>query len=123
MSFRKVLFVTMFFALAAFGIAQAQMKGQAEPAKAVPNGSSSMLVDSGGMTLYTYSPDSYGKSVCYAICAQRWPPFVGNAASRPVGNFTIITRDDGSKQWAYYGKPLYYWWGLPPNFSPRALRK
>lgn len=21
----------------------------------------------------------------------------------------MITRDDGSKQWAYKGKPVYYW--------------
>jgi predicted lipoprotein with Yx(FWY)xxD motif len=23
--------------------------------------------------------------------------------------YTIITRDDGAKQWAYKGKPLYLW--------------
>jgi predicted lipoprotein with Yx(FWY)xxD motif len=26
-----------------------------------------------------------------------------------VGKFTVITRDDGSAQWAYHGKPLYLW--------------
>jgi predicted lipoprotein with Yx(FWY)xxD motif len=25
------------------------------------------------------------------------------------GDFSIITRDDGSKQWALKGKPVYYW--------------
>jgi predicted lipoprotein with Yx(FWY)xxD motif len=26
-----------------------------------------------------------------------------------MGAWTVITRDDGSKQWAYKGKPLYAW--------------
>jgi predicted lipoprotein with Yx(FWY)xxD motif len=25
------------------------------------------------------------------------------------GEWTVITRDDGSKQWAYKSKPLYTW--------------
>jgi predicted lipoprotein with Yx(FWY)xxD motif len=25
------------------------------------------------------------------------------------GDYTVITRDDGKKQWAMKGKPLYYW--------------
>jgi predicted lipoprotein with Yx(FWY)xxD motif len=26
-----------------------------------------------------------------------------------MGDHTIITRDDGSKQWAYKSRPLYIW--------------
>lgn len=26
-----------------------------------------------------------------------------------VGQFTIVTRDDATKQWAYKGKALYYY--------------
>jgi predicted lipoprotein with Yx(FWY)xxD motif len=26
-----------------------------------------------------------------------------------LGDWAVITRDDGSKQWAYKGKPLYAW--------------
>jgi predicted lipoprotein with Yx(FWY)xxD motif len=29
--------------------------------------------------------------------------------AKPAGDYTVITRDDGSKQWAYKGKPLYSW--------------
>jgi len=25
------------------------------------------------------------------------------------GDWTVVARDDGSKQWAYKGKPLYTW--------------
>ncbi|MBS1215135.1 MAG: hypothetical protein H6R20_109, partial [Proteobacteria bacterium] len=27
----------------------------------------------------------------------------------PMGDYSIVTRDDGQKQWAYKGKPLYFW--------------
>ncbi|MCY1368458.1 Secreted repeat [compost metagenome] len=26
-----------------------------------------------------------------------------------MGGYTIIVREDGKKQWAYKGWPLYYW--------------
>ena len=29
------------------------------------------------------------------------------ADAKPMGDLTVITRDDGSKQWAFKGKPLY----------------
>jgi predicted lipoprotein with Yx(FWY)xxD motif len=31
------------------------------------------------------------------------------ADAKPSGDYTVITRDDGGKQWAYKGKPLYLW--------------
>jgi predicted lipoprotein with Yx(FWY)xxD motif len=34
---------------------------------------------------------------------------MASAADAGSGNWTIVTRDDGSKQWAYKGKPLYFW--------------
>jgi predicted lipoprotein with Yx(FWY)xxD motif len=27
----------------------------------------------------------------------------------PSGDYSIVTRDDGKKQWALKGKPLYFW--------------
>jgi hypothetical protein len=38
-----------------------------------------------------------------------WPPFMASADAHEMGTWTVITRDDGSKQWAYKGKPLYNW--------------
>lgn len=40
-------------------------------------------------------------------CVQAWPPVYASSESRPVGNFTIIQREDGRAQWAYDGYPLY----------------
>jgi predicted lipoprotein with Yx(FWY)xxD motif len=48
-----------------------------------------------------------GKSACNGPCAQNWPPLAVAANAKPMGDWTVVTRDDGSKQWAYKGKPLY----------------
>lgn len=70
-----------------------------------------VLTDSKGMTLYTFDKDPVGsgRSVCNGRCAAAWPPLMANADARASGPFTVITRDDGAKQWAYDGKPLYLW--------------
>lgn len=70
-----------------------------------------VLVDPNGMTLYTFDkdPSGAGRSVCVAQCAVNWPPLKAAADAKPVGEYTILTREDGSKQWAYKGRPLYTW--------------
>ena len=79
----------------------------AAPAK-VDNG---VYVGANGMTLYTFDRDATGsgKSACNGQCATAWPPLMAAAGASNSGEWTVITRDDGSKQWAYKGKPLYYW--------------
>lgn len=68
-----------------------------------------MLVDANGMTLYTFDKDTAGsgKSVCNGPCATLWPPVMANADDKPEGDMSVVTRDDGGKQWAYKGKPVY----------------
>jgi predicted lipoprotein with Yx(FWY)xxD motif len=70
-----------------------------------------VLVGPNGMTLYTFDKDpaGSGKSVCNGPCATNWPPLMASATDQASGDFTVITRDDGSKQWAVKGKPVYYW--------------
>ena len=70
-----------------------------------------VLTDSKGMTLYTFDKDPVGagRSVCNGRCAANWPPLMANADAKASGPFTVIARDDGAKQWAYDGKPLYLW--------------
>lgn len=70
-----------------------------------------MLVDSAGMTLYTFDKDAAGsgKSVCNGPCANNWPPLHATGSDQASGDWSVIVRDDGSKQWAYKGKPLYHW--------------
>jgi predicted lipoprotein with Yx(FWY)xxD motif len=61
-----------------------------------------------GKPLYTFARDSApGKSACNGACATAWPPLAAAADAKADGDWTVVTRDDGSKQWAYKGKPLY----------------
>lgn len=69
--------------------------------------SGGMLVDGNGMTLYTYDKDSTDKSACGGPCAAAWPPLKAPANAKAQSDFTVAEREDGSKQWAYKGKPLY----------------
>jgi predicted lipoprotein with Yx(FWY)xxD motif len=70
-----------------------------------------VLTNSAGMTLYTFDKDpaGAGKSACNGPCATNWPPLLAEDGASASGNYSIVTRDDGKKQWAYMGKPLYLW--------------
>jgi predicted lipoprotein with Yx(FWY)xxD motif len=81
---------------------------QTTPAKTADTSKGKALVDSKSMTLYTFDKDTAaGKSSCNGQCAVNWPPLMASAGAMPSGDWTIVTRDDGTKQWAYKGKPLY----------------
>lgn len=60
-----------------------------------------------GVRLYTYDRDRPGRSVCNANCVGPWPPVYAPAGARPVGEWTIVQREDGTRQWALNGKPVY----------------
>lgn len=76
----------------------------------------SYLTAYNGMTLYTYSKDSDGKSVCNGQCAINWPPYTVPSASAinipaniTSSNVGTITRSDGALQVTYKGAPLYFY--------------
>ncbi len=81
----------------------------AAPIKTGKSAKGKVLTNEQGMTLYTFAKDSKGKSACNGPCAANWPPLMAAADAKGGKGYTIITRDDGSKQWAYKGKPLYTW--------------
>jgi predicted lipoprotein with Yx(FWY)xxD motif len=97
------LFATLLIGSLLSGYSSMAMSSDAAPAK-MENGA---LVGPNGMTLYVFDKDTGGKSMCNGKCAENWPPFM--AKGDASGDFSVITRDDGSKQYAYKGKPLYYW--------------
>lgn len=70
------------------------------------------LVGPEGMSLYVFDKDTVGngKSVCNGKCASDWPPLAAADDSLAYGQYSVITRDEGTKQWAYSGAPLYYWY-------------
>jgi len=91
----------------AVSIAAVTAANAAPPFKACTTAKGPALTDAKGMSLYTFDKDSGGKSACNGPCATNWPVVKAEASDQPSGEYTIITRDDGSKQWAYKGKPLY----------------
>ena len=70
-----------------------------------------ILTGHNGMTIYVSDNDiaGSGKSVCNGACAANWPPMYAMDDDVASGDYTIITRDDGKKQWALKGKPLHFW--------------
>lgn len=80
-----------------------------QPSAAPAAASSGMLVNLAGMSLYVFDKDSDGKSVCNGECAVKWPPLIAGASDIASGDYGIVQRDDGRRQWAYKGKPLYLW--------------
>ncbi|MBU4198196.1 MAG: hypothetical protein KJ911_15760 [Alphaproteobacteria bacterium] len=81
----------------------------ADPARTGETAKGPALTNAQGMTLYTFDKDSDGKSVCNGPCAANWPPFAADADAQASGSYTVVIRDDGSRQWAYQGRPLYTW--------------
>lgn len=66
-----------------------------------------LLVDAKGMTLYTFDKDANNKSNCNDACLKAWPALVASADAKVAAPYSIVTRDDGIKQIALNGKPLY----------------
>ncbi|WP_375452571.1 hypothetical protein [uncultured Devosia sp.] len=73
-------------------------------------GGKQVLTDANGMTLYVFDKDAAGKSNCNGECAVKWPPLMAAADAADNGEFTVVTRDDGTRMWAHEGLPLYYWY-------------
>lgn len=100
------------FALTAAALALAGCAQMASVTGAAPvSAAQGVFVNADGMTLYTFDKDvaGSGKSVCNGPCATNWPPLMAAADARASGEWSIVTRDDGGRQWAYRGKPLYRW--------------
>jgi predicted lipoprotein with Yx(FWY)xxD motif len=72
------------------------------------------FVGSNGFTLYVFSADTANTSNCNSSngCSGVWPPYTAPAGTSAANtSFTLITRSDGSLQWAYKGAPLYNYSG------------
>ena len=93
--------------LAAAFIVLSAASAQAAGAPATPQ--NGVLATPSGATVYTFDKDTVGsgKSACNGPCAQLWPPVAAQASDAASGDWSIVTRDDGSKQWAYKGAPIY----------------
>jgi predicted lipoprotein with Yx(FWY)xxD motif len=72
-----------------------------------------ILVDSGGQTLYSATVEKNGRIRCTGACESFWDPVAASSnqaasASADVGlDFGVVKRPDGSEQLALDGRPLY----------------
>ncbi len=110
---RQVSFglITLGALVLAFAVTSTPAQEAPAPLKtATKEGLGTFLVDANGMTLYIFDNDKEpGKSTCAGGCARAWPPYAPKAGDpKPATPLNTITRDDGSKQYTYKGKPLYY---------------
>jgi predicted lipoprotein with Yx(FWY)xxD motif len=118
---RWVLPAAALLAVAGVGAAfAATMSGTSSgTVKAAKNATfGSLLVTSGGLTLYHYTPDKNGKIKCTGACASFWPPLVVKAGVKPTAGAGItksklstMKRPDGKTQVTYAGFPLYRYAG------------
>ena len=93
-------------------------------AKLVSSAQAVVLTDFGGFTLYAFDGDAAGdgQGCSDAGCEMQWRPVAAPALALDVGDFSVVSRADGSRQWAYRGRPLYRYRGdlLPGDAHGRA---
>jgi predicted lipoprotein with Yx(FWY)xxD motif len=90
--------------------------GGAAKVAAVDSSLGRIVVDNGGLTLYTFAKDMNGRSACSGQCVTYWPPLLTNgepAARAGVARTLLGTtrRRDGGEQVTYAGRPLYRYVG------------
>lgn len=106
--------------------------GEEFPGRSVMTAFGPVLATPEGLTLYWWSRDEAtpGKSRCNdqhyekfrfvtgqdvylpkpdatASCEEKWPPFEVSGSAVAQGDWSIVTRDDGARQWAWRGRPLH----------------
>jgi len=106
-SMRPMIVVTL--AVAALAVVGGSAVAQTPATPAAVHVMNGVIMDAKGMSLYTFDNDKEAnKSACSGNCLNNWPVLKAEASDKDMGDWKVITRDDGSKQWAYKGKPLYY---------------
>ena len=67
-----------------------------------------VYADAKGMTLYIRSEDPRsGEANCADDCLAMWLPADAPSQAAPTGDWSVIRRKDGTRQWSYRGAPLY----------------
>jgi predicted lipoprotein with Yx(FWY)xxD motif len=113
---------------ARIGLCAAIATAVAAPAVAVASSSTTIgsgkvkagtvVVNSSGLTLYSFAHDSKNKSTCYGACAKVWIPLTttGSVLVKSGSGLsqTLVgkaKRTDGTTQVTYNGHPLYHYTG------------
>ena len=104
------------------GVASVNRRGGDEPAERevvgpppnVPPGFNVLTTRAGRLvvneqrnSIYTWDGDGPNKSNCTGECARTWIPALAPSAAQPQGEWTIVPRAPGVRQWAFRKKPVY----------------
>jgi predicted lipoprotein with Yx(FWY)xxD motif/uncharacterized protein YcnI len=72
-----------------------------------------------GLPLYTFNFDTMvGMSHCEGECSVKRPPLEADQDASDHGQWGVIGRADGSRQWTYRTRPLYTFTGDTPGGPP-----
>ena len=71
--------------------------------------SATMLTAKNSKTLYVFDKDTGGVPTCYDGCAKQWPPYLANGGEKMGEGWTTVKLKDGSMQWTYHNRPLYFY--------------
>ena len=80
-------------------------------------GVGTVLVDSGGFTLYHLQGETTSNLKCTGSCPSIWPPLLDNSGAKPTGGASVtgtlstFSLPDGGTQVAYNGMPLHTFTG------------
>jgi len=66
-----------------------------------------LLVTDKGFSVYTYKKDTAQKAACDGPCLRDWQPVLAPLGVNARGNWTLLQRAPGVRQWVFHGKPLY----------------
>ena len=66
-----------------------------------------MIVNHKGYAVYTSDADEPGKSNCNAECLKTWKPVQAPENAETQGEWSVIERSPGIKQWTFRKMPLY----------------
>jgi predicted lipoprotein with Yx(FWY)xxD motif len=65
------------------------------------------FVDQNGMTIYAYEGRGGARTVVALADQTQWKPLIAPELAHPIGEWSVIDRSDGIRQWAFRGKPLF----------------
>ena len=99
-------------ALALSGLWASSAAAQPAGVQAMANAEVGLIgVTANGMTLYFNDRQTNVGGVpvsnCTGDCLDAWPAFSPMAGETPGGDYTIVEREDGIRQWAYQSVLLY----------------
>jgi predicted lipoprotein with Yx(FWY)xxD motif len=66
-----------------------------------------LIVSEKGNSVYASEKDTAGRSSCTADCTLTWDPVLAPGLAQPQGEWTLLERAPGVRQWAFRKHPLY----------------